>query len=67
MATKHKNIGGDGLEQGGQNLGNDYSRNISREHEEGQRTIIGPDKTKKPEKGTAKKISDKPKSGGRKS
>ena len=32
MARRNRSIGGAGLEQGGPNLGNDYSRDISREN-----------------------------------
>jgi hypothetical protein len=31
MAIRDRSIGSTGLEQGGPNLGNDYSRNITRE------------------------------------
>jgi hypothetical protein len=33
MPGNNRSIGGQGLEQGGPNLGNDYSRNITREQE----------------------------------
>ncbi|RPE07932.1 hypothetical protein EGT74_12710 [Chitinophaga lutea] len=34
MAPRSKIIGNDGLEQGGDNLGNDYGRNITREKQQ---------------------------------
>lgn len=35
MPGSNKSIGGRGQEQGGPNMGNDYSRSVSREHEAG--------------------------------
>lgn len=48
MAIRDRSIGSTGLEQGGPNLGNDYSRNITREvtSNDSDRIII-PKKDKK--------------------
>lgn len=51
MAVRDRSIGGTGLEQGGPNLGNDYSRDISRETQEDDTLkIIVPDKKKQEKK-----------------
>lgn len=49
MAIRDRSIGGQGaLEQGGPNLGNDYSRDISRERAETTTAkIVVPNKKKK--------------------
>lgn len=42
MAVRDRSIGSTGLEQGGPNLGNDYSRNITREHQDNEtlKTVV---------------------------
>jgi len=51
MAVRDRSIGSTGLEQGGPNLGNDYSRDITRERTEDDtlKVIIPKDKKKTPE------------------
>ncbi|WP_295128954.1 hypothetical protein [uncultured Chitinophaga sp.] len=47
MAIRNRTIGSQGLEQGGPNLGNDYSRDISREKAESTTSkIVVPNKKK---------------------
>lgn len=63
MAPRRKIIGHDGLEQAGDNLGNDYSRNITREKQEDDtlNIIVRKGKKKKEEKdkdGRSKIVSD---------
>lgn len=58
MAPRDRSIGSDGLEQGGANLGNDYSRNITREKQQDDTlNIVVPKEKKedKEEKDTVKK------------
>lgn len=58
MAPRDRSIGSDGLEQGGANLGNDYSRNITREKQQDDTlNIVVPKERKedKEEKDTVKK------------
>lgn len=49
MPSSRRSIGGQGLEQGGSDLGNDYSRNITRESQQDDSSgiIIGKDKKEK--------------------
>jgi hypothetical protein len=47
MAIKDRSIGSTGLEQGGPNLGNDYSRDITREHQEDDSLKVVVPKNKK--------------------
>jgi len=51
MAVRDRSIGSTGLEQGGPNLGNDYSRDITRENTEDDtlKVVIPKDKKKSSE------------------
>lgn len=54
LVMARRTIGSSGLEQGGLNLGNDYSRNISREVTAGDtQKIVVPKKKKTPARKTA--------------
>jgi len=58
MAVRDRSIGSTGLEQGGPNLGNDYSRNITNEQQSGDTLkVIVP----KGKKHTDKESQDKKK------
>ncbi|HEU4555621.1 MAG TPA: hypothetical protein VFS25_22435 [Chitinophaga sp.] len=46
MPAKDRSIGNQGLEQGGPNLGNDYSRNITREAQQNDTSDIPIEKNK---------------------
>jgi hypothetical protein len=52
MAVRDRSIGGTGLEQGGPNLGNDYSRDITREKTEDDtlKVVIPKDKKQSADK-----------------
>jgi len=49
MPAKDRSIGSQGLEQGGPNLGNDYSRNITREAQKNDIADIPIEKNKSEE------------------
>ena len=61
MAVRDRSIGSTGLEQGGPNLGNDYSRDITREKtaDDTLKVIIPKDKKESSEKNKDKRAPEK--------